>query len=148
MPFNRDQMKTAAAALAAQGIFLGTSSWKYAGWRGQLYDECRYIWRGRFAESRFERLCLAEYAEVFKTVCVDAAYYKFPGRDSLAELVGDGLTGVITSEADVPADLDDTTLVLVNAWLITQSPAFVSEMADPARFGQSWESLESGVGQL
>jgi len=25
---------------------------KYSGWRGQLYDESRYVWRGRFAEAR------------------------------------------------------------------------------------------------
>jgi hypothetical protein len=68
--------------------------------------------------------------------------------DSLAGLVGDGLTGVVSSEADIPADLDESTLVLVNAWLITQSPAFLAEMADPARLGQSWASLESGVGEL
>jgi hypothetical protein len=40
-----------------------------------LYDEARYVYRGRFAESRFEKNCLSEYAEVFKTVGVDAAYY-------------------------------------------------------------------------
>ena len=28
--------------------------------------------------ARFERNCLAEYAEVFRTVCVDAAYYALP----------------------------------------------------------------------
>ena len=78
MPFDRQQMRTAAAALAGQGVFIGTSSWKYPGWRGQLYDEDRYVWHGKFSKARFERLCLAEYAEVFKTVCVDAAYYKFP----------------------------------------------------------------------
>jgi uncharacterized protein YecE (DUF72 family) len=87
IPFNRDQVRSTAAALAAQGVFLGTSSWKYASWRGQLYDESRYVWRGRFAEARFEKLCLAEYAEVFKTVCVDAAYYKFPSRAFLEQLV-------------------------------------------------------------
>src|SRR5437660_315131 len=86
MSFDRNEMKTAAAALAAQGIFLGTSSWKYAGWRGQLYDESRYIWRGRLSGARFEKLCLAEYAEVFKTVCVDAAYYKFPGANFLEQM--------------------------------------------------------------
>ncbi len=43
-----------------------------------LYDESRYVYRGKFAVSRFEKNCLAEYGEVFKTVCVDAAYYKFP----------------------------------------------------------------------
>ena len=87
MAFDRDQMKAAAAALAAEGVFIGTSSWKYAGWRGQLYDEARYVWRGKLSEGRFERLCLAEYAEVFKTVCVDASYYKFPERPYLERLV-------------------------------------------------------------
>ena len=48
-----------------------------------LYDESRYVYRGKFAESRFEKNCLAEYAEVFKTVCVDAAYYKFPDEKYL-----------------------------------------------------------------
>ncbi len=79
--------------LASNGIYLGTSSWKYTGWTGQLYDEARYVYRGKFAETRFERLCLAEYAETFKTVCVDAAYYQFPTDKYL-----DGLI------KDVPAD--------------------------------------------
>src|SRR5437867_7566032 len=86
-PFDRASLKLRAAALAEQGVFLGTSSWKYAGWRGMLYDEARYIWRGRLSESRFEKLCLAEYAEVFKTVSVDAAYYKFPDRRQLEGVV-------------------------------------------------------------
>jgi len=80
MGFDRDKLKAALGALAPQGIYLGTSSWKYAGWRGQLYDEARYVYRGRLAESRFERNCLTEYAEVFKTVSVDAAYYQFPSQ--------------------------------------------------------------------
>jgi uncharacterized protein YecE (DUF72 family) len=87
MPLDRDKMKEAVAALAGEGVFIGTSSWKYPGWRGQLYDEDRYVWRGKYSEARFERLCLAEYAEVFKTVCVDAAYYKFPDRHFLEQLV-------------------------------------------------------------
>ena len=83
--FDRNRLRDQAARLAAQGVFIGTSSWKYPGWRGQLYDEQRYVYRGKFAETRFERMCLAEYAEVFKTVCVDAAYYTFP---KLAHLEG------------------------------------------------------------
>ena len=71
---------------AANGIYIGTSSWKYSGWAGLLYDEERYHYRGKFAEARFERTCLAEYAEVFKTVCVDAAYYQFPSEKYLAGL--------------------------------------------------------------
>jgi len=87
MTFDRERMAATAAALAAQGVFIGTSSWKYPGWRGQLYTEARYVWRGRFSESRFEKLCLAEYAETFKTVSVDAAYYKFPDPRSLDSLI-------------------------------------------------------------
>jgi uncharacterized protein YecE (DUF72 family) len=87
MGFERDQIQKKVAALAANGVFIGTSSWKYPGWRGMLYDESRYVYRGKFAMSRFEKNCLAEYAEVLKTVCVDGAYYKFPGEKYLAGLV-------------------------------------------------------------
>lgn len=83
MEFSRERLKLDTAALAEQGVYVGTSSWKYAGWAGMLYDPARYEWRGKFAETRFNRNCLAEYGEVFKTVCVDAAYYTFPARKSL-----------------------------------------------------------------
>ena len=87
MAFDRERTKVAVAKLAAQGVFIGTSSWKYPGWRGQLYDGERHATRGKFSESRFNRDCLAEYAEVFKTVCVDAAYYKFPDQRYLEGMV-------------------------------------------------------------
>jgi uncharacterized protein YecE (DUF72 family) len=85
----RAGLKEPLESLAKQNVFIGTSSWKYPGWRGMLYDEQRYVWRGRFAESRFNKGCLAEYAEVFKTVCVDAAYYKFPDRRYLEGMVSE-----------------------------------------------------------
>jgi uncharacterized protein YecE (DUF72 family) len=85
--FNRDGLKNQVAQLAERGVFLGTSSWKYSGWCGTLYDESRYVWRNKFAQSRFEKGCLSEYAEVFKTVCVDAAYYSFPSVKYLEGLV-------------------------------------------------------------
>jgi uncharacterized protein YecE (DUF72 family) len=77
--FPRAELAAALRRLAdLHGIFIGTSSWKYPGWVGTLYDEQRYLYRGKFAESRFERDCLSEYAEVFPSVCVDAGYYRFP----------------------------------------------------------------------
>jgi uncharacterized protein YecE (DUF72 family) len=76
-------MKQRIADLAIQCVFVGTSSWKYRGWCGTLYDQSRYEWRGKFAQSRFNRDCIAEYAQVFKTVCVDAAYYTFPSQQHL-----------------------------------------------------------------
>jgi uncharacterized protein YecE (DUF72 family) len=72
--------------LAADGVFIGTSSWKYPGWLGQLYDESRYLTRGKFSHAKFEASCLAEYAETFSSVCVDAGYYAFPRAEYLAGL--------------------------------------------------------------
>jgi len=86
MSFDRETMKAKAAQLAAKGVYIGTSSWKYEGWLDQLYTPARYEYRGKVATKRFERDCLSEYAEVFKTVCVDAAYYTFPRREYLTRL--------------------------------------------------------------
>lgn len=83
----KSKLQSAVQRLATSNIFIGTSSWKYSGWTGLIYDEQRYHYRGKFAETRFERDCLAEYAETFKTVCVDAAYYQFPSAKYLTGLV-------------------------------------------------------------
>lgn len=93
MPFDRELMRQRAAELAAKGVLIGTSSWKYEGWLNQLYTTGRYEYRGKFATTRFERSCLSEYAEVFKTVCVDAAYYTFPSEKYL-----DGLVSQVTPD--------------------------------------------------
>src|SRR5689334_11730456 len=86
MDFDRTSVQKKVSELASRFIYIGTSSWKYRGWCGSLYDEARYLWRRRFAQNRFDRNCLAEYAQVFKTVCVDAAYYTFPTEKSLENL--------------------------------------------------------------
>lgn len=41
----RERLQVASAELAKQGVYIGTSSWKYPGWRGMLYQEDRYIYR-------------------------------------------------------------------------------------------------------
>ena len=78
MVFNLNQTRLLTNKLAERGVFIGTSSWKYPGWQGMFYDESRYVYRGKYAKSRFENNCLSEYAEFFKTVSVDATYYTFP----------------------------------------------------------------------
>lgn len=85
-PLDSTSFRTALRRLAADGVFLGTSSWKYPGWLGSVYDEQRYLWRGKVSESRFDDNCLAEYAQLFPTVCVDAAYYRFPEPEGLRKL--------------------------------------------------------------
>jgi len=58
-------MKQATTNLAAKGVFIGTSTWKYDRWFGQLYSPARNEYRGKYrgkvAKTRFERDCLGEY---------------------------------------------------------------------------------------
>ncbi|RMF84365.1 MAG: DUF72 domain-containing protein [Nitrospinota bacterium] len=59
-------------ALQQQGIFFGTSSWKYEGWKGIVY--CRDYKNKRDFEAR----CLEEYATIFPTVGIDFTFYTWP----------------------------------------------------------------------
>lgn len=84
--FQREQLAAQLRQLASRGVFLGTSSWKYPGWFGGIYERDRYVWHGRFSMSRFERNCLAQFAQTFPAVSVDATYYKFYKRAEIEEL--------------------------------------------------------------
>lgn len=88
MAFDREQLAAKLKGLAAQGVYIGTSSWKYPGWFGTVYERDRYVWRGRFSKARFERDCLGEFAQTFPAVSVDAAYYQFLGKHTLEEMAG------------------------------------------------------------
>ena len=57
---------------AGRGIFFGTSSWKYPGWKGMVYT------RSYPSKRDFDQECLSEYATLFPTVCADFALYDFP----------------------------------------------------------------------
>ena len=48
--FDREALAARLRGLAANGIFIGGSSWKYEGWLGQIYTESRYTTRGRFSK--------------------------------------------------------------------------------------------------
>jgi len=37
-PFSTEQLRTCLAELAQEGIYVGTSSWKYEGWLGENGD--------------------------------------------------------------------------------------------------------------
>ena len=65
-------------ALDADGIYFGTSSWKYEGWLGSIYSPSSYLTRGKHSKKKFDHTCLAEYARTFPTVCGDFAFYQFP----------------------------------------------------------------------
>ncbi|MEW6512033.1 MAG: DUF72 domain-containing protein [Bacteroidota bacterium] len=62
---------------ASKGIFFGSSSWKYPGWKGQVYT------RDYPSKKTFEQECITEYSELFPTVCADFALYDFPDRKQM-----------------------------------------------------------------
>ncbi len=67
---------------ASRGIRFGGSSWKYPGWNGIIYN------RTYKSKKDFNDHCLAEYSEVFSTVCADFALYDFPDPRQM-ELIHD-----------------------------------------------------------
>jgi uncharacterized protein YecE (DUF72 family) len=79
--FDRASLAQRLSALRDDNIWLGTSSWKYEGWLGQIYTRERYLSRGKFSQKRFEAECLAEYAETFPVVCGDFSFYQFPSPE-------------------------------------------------------------------
>ncbi len=72
--------------LAERGVYFGTSSWKYEGWLGSIYNRERYISRGKFSHKKFEAECLREYAETFPIVGGDFSFYRFPTPDDWARI--------------------------------------------------------------
>lgn len=67
--FDRAALARRLQKLAREGVWIGTSSWKYEGWLDQIYARERYLVRGRFSQKRFQSECLKEYAETFPVVC-------------------------------------------------------------------------------
>jgi uncharacterized protein YecE (DUF72 family) len=77
-PETKVRLQAKLRMLAAQKLYLGTSSWKYEGWLNQIYTPERYRVRGKFSRKKFAAECLAEYAETFPIVCGDFSFYQFP----------------------------------------------------------------------
>jgi len=86
--FDRNALASRLRTLAQQGIWIGTSSWKYEGWLGQIYTRERYATRGHFSQKKFQSECLAEYAQTFPIVCGDFSFYQFPSPQYWQRLFG------------------------------------------------------------
>jgi uncharacterized protein YecE (DUF72 family) len=84
--FDREALAGRLRRLASEGVYIGTSSWKYEGWLGQIYTRSNYLSRGRFSKPLFAATCLKEYARTFPTVCGDFAFYQFPTPEFWAKL--------------------------------------------------------------
>jgi uncharacterized protein YecE (DUF72 family) len=59
-------------ALLKKGVYIGTSSWKYEGWKDLIY-------RRQYRNVKdFNENCLTEYAEHYSAVGVDHTFYTWP----------------------------------------------------------------------
>jgi uncharacterized protein YecE (DUF72 family) len=79
--FNRRALADRVRDLSRDDIFIGTSSWRYEGWLGQIYTPERYYSRGRFSKKKFHEECIEEYAETFPVVGGDFSFYAIPEPD-------------------------------------------------------------------
>ena len=75
-----ERIRPRLAEWARDGIYFGTSSWKYSGWQGLIYN------RAYRSQKAFDETCIAEYAETFPTVCADFALYDFPQPATMARI--------------------------------------------------------------
>lgn len=98
------KLRQKLSSLAADRLYMGTSSWKYEGWLGQIYTPERYVSRGRFSRKRFEAECLAEYAEIFPVVCGDFSFYQLPTAEFWRKLF-DGVPSGLQFAFKVPEEI-------------------------------------------
>ncbi len=76
-PFFRKRIQ----ALHHCGIYLGTSSWKFPGWKDLVYN------RHYASELQFQKNCLEEYTELFTSVGVDFTFYNWPQPNTIESLL-------------------------------------------------------------
>jgi len=67
--------------LRKKSIYLGTSSWKYEGWKGLVYQKDYPSKKG------FNDECLKEYGKTYPTVGVDHTYYTWPRASQFKQYI-------------------------------------------------------------
>jgi uncharacterized protein YecE (DUF72 family) len=67
--------------LSQKNIWVGTSSWKYEGWKNIVYLN------SYSSKKEFEKTCLTEYSSTFNLVGVDFSFYNPPTPAQFEELI-------------------------------------------------------------
>ena len=80
--FDRQSLAARIRTLAEREIFIGTSSWRYEGWLGQVYTPERYFTRGKFSKNKFHEESILEYAESSPSSAATSRSTRFPRRPS------------------------------------------------------------------
>jgi uncharacterized protein YecE (DUF72 family) len=85
MEFSVEKTVPKLKELEKQGIYIGTSSWKYEGWIGQVYNKDYSGPRSKVQKKTFQDECLSEFATIFPTVCFDGGFWRFPEPKQLTK---------------------------------------------------------------
>ena len=103
-------------------IRLGTSTWTYEGWQGQVYKR-------QYAKSTFTRECLGEYCQyqdqgepLFRTVGNDATFYRPPSAAQLRHHL-----------TQIPEDFE----MCCKVWELITIPNFAKQARYGANAGQA-----------
>jgi uncharacterized protein YecE (DUF72 family) len=132
------------ARLAARGLYLGTSSWKYRGWEGMIY-------RGGYeSEASFQRSSLREYTAALPCVGVDFTYYSWPMADMMAYLLESTpenfkLCPKVTKRVTMSAFPQ---LPAYGKWAGQKNPDFLSPDAFQTKFLEPIRALKDRVGVI
>jgi uncharacterized protein YecE (DUF72 family) len=150
MTFPLENLKAKLTQLAQNGVYVGTSSWKYQGWMGHLYTQNRYETRGRFSKSKFEETCLSEYSEVFRTVCFDGGFYQFPSPASiekiLSQVPSDFRLSIKVTEDVTSYHFPDIKRYGNRAG--TRNPSFLDAFIFNSRFLSALEPFKNQIGTI
>src|SRR3954451_7243334 len=101
--FDRQRLAAESRTLAERKIFIGTSSWRYEGWLGQVYTPERYYTRGRFSKKKFHEESIQEYAETFPIIGGDFSFYSIP-EPSFWKSVFGSAPARLKSDLKIPED--------------------------------------------
>jgi uncharacterized protein YecE (DUF72 family) len=127
-----------------QGIFFGTSSWKYEGWKGIVYQ-----WEYKNKKD-FDTRCLKEYATIFPTVGIDFTFYTWPDPHVLKRYYE-------ATPSDFTMALKVTEQITVKQWPThkrygklagQENPLFLDPEAFKTRFLAPVEVLQEKLGPI
>jgi uncharacterized protein YecE (DUF72 family) len=134
-PHPPDEATIEAARALPAGLRLGGSSWSYPGWAGKVWDR-------EYDEARLAKHGLNAYAQhpLFRTVCLDRAFYRALSASQYAQLaaqVPDDFRFVVKA----PLAVTDATVRTEHGRAVQPNPLFldpgmaVAEFVQPALDG-------------
>lgn len=142
-PFPATEALHALAAALPPRLRMGGSSWSYPGWQG-------HVWDGEYSEAKLAKDGLTAYAKhpLFRTVCVDRAFYRALSTMQYARMaaqVPEDFRFVVKA----PLAVTDATVRTENGRALQANPLFLDPETATRDFIQpALEGLGPKIGAL